>query len=377
MEDQILFLTSTVLVAGCLIMGLIFLILPLPSAERLKNYRISLKVLSSAYFIQGTLATLPFILDTEGVCLISPIDLIICSSQVILFSLTLITLFNPTFVTIRVISRFSSPLFLFIVLLFIFSAIWGNPDLKTLAELKQNSTHPTVILREFFLFFYVFQIAYFSRIFFLQERHYKQQLNDYFADNYRLHLKWVRYCFFAALIVGLIAFTSFFFFSITWVMATCFIYAVFYVGFGLFFIQYPQTFIQIEKAIEHEPVINPDVLKTDNRQYHWKDIREQIIEQKYYLKSGVNIEELAQQLQVGRTTLSGFINTEEGVNFNLWINKLRIDEAKQLLVQEPDYSIAQVSEMVGFSEQSNFSRQFKLITNESPSVWRQQNQTTY
>ena len=144
-----------------------------------------------------------------------------------------------------------------------------------------------------------------------------------------------------------------------------------------FFIQYPQTFIQIEKAIEYEPVVTPDVLRTDNRQYNWKDLREQIINQKYYLKSGVNIEELAQQLQVGRTTLSGFINTEEGVNFNLWINKLRVDEAKQLLARESNYSIAQISEMVGFSEQSNFSRQFKLITNESPSTWRQENQVTY
>lgn len=377
MDNSVLFLANIALVIGCLIMGLIFLILPLPSMERLKNYRISLKVLSTAYFIQGALATLPFMLDIEGVSLISPIDLVICSSQVILFSLTLITLFNPTFVTTRVLSRFLSPLLIFILLLVVFSAIWGDPDLKTLTELQQNLYHPTVILREFFLVIYIFQVIYFSRIFFQEEKLYKQQLNDYFADNYRLHLKWVRYCFFAALIVGLIAFASFFFFSITWVTVTCFIYAIFYVGFGLFFIQYPQTFIQIEKAIEYEPVVTPDVLRTDNRQYNWKDLREQIINQKYYLKSGVNIEELAQQLQVGRTTLSGFINTEEGVNFNLWINKLRVDEAKQLLARESNYSIAQISEMVGFSEQSNFSRQFKLITNESPSTWRQENQVTY
>jgi len=88
------------------------------------------------------------------------------------------------------------------------------------------------------------------------------------------------------------------------------------------------------------------------------------------------IEELAQHLKIGRTTFSGMINKEEGINYNLWMNTLRIDEAKKIFAANLDFSIAQVSEMVGFSEQSNFSRQFKIITKQSPSEWRQQNKAT-
>jgi len=93
--------------------------------------------------------------------------------------------------------------------------------------------------------------------------------------------------------------------------------------------------------------------------------------EKYYLKAGVTIEEMAQHLKIGRTTLSSFINCEEEMNFNLWINSLRVEEAKALLVEYPTYNLTQIAEMIGYSESSNFSRQFKLITNESPSVWRQ------
>jgi len=49
---------------------------------------------------------------------------------------------------------------------------------------------------------------------------------------------------------------------------------------------------------------------------------------------------------------------------------LRIEDAKQLLIDHPDYPIAVVSELVGYTEQANFSRQFKQITGESPLYWR-------
>ena len=90
------------------------------------------------------------------------------------------------------------------------------------------------------------------------------------------------------------------------------------------------------------------------------------------IESGVTIEDLANKLNIGRTTLSNLINREEGVNFNTWINRLRIEEAKQLLIDNPDYTIAKISEMVGYTEQANFSRQFKQITGESPLLWRKQ-----
>jgi YesN/AraC family two-component response regulator len=84
----------------------------------------------------------------------------------------------------------------------------------------------------------------------------------------------------------------------------------------------------------------------------------------------VTIEDIANKLKVGRTTLSNLINREEGVNFNTWINRLRIEYAKQLMIDNPDYTIAKISELVGYTEQANFSRQFKLIAGESPLLWR-------
>lgn len=143
-------------------------------------------------------------------------------------------------------------------------------------------------------------------------------------------------------------------------------------GFGIYYIQYPRTFIHIEPAICVQENSRDEFSKA-NRRINWIQLKKQILEDKYYLADGVNIQEMAQYLKIGRTTLSAFINNNEGMNFNLWINNLRVEEAKALLIAYPNYSLAQIAELVGYSEASNFSRQFKQITAESPSVWRQNN----
>jgi len=118
---------------------------------------------------------------------------------------------------------------------------------------------------------------------------------------------------------------------------------------------------------------NKDEFAKVRKRINWIQLKEQILEDKYYLGEGVNIQEMAQYLKIGRTSLSTFINNHEGMNFNQWINKLRIEEAKHLLIANPAFSLTQIAELVGYSEASNFSRQFKQITTESPSVWRQNN----
>jgi AraC-like DNA-binding protein len=128
--------------------------------------------------------------------------------------------------------------------------------------------------------------------------------------------------------------------------------------------------LQVEPAIQ--PVVQPEASLKINRKISWSVLRAKIIRDKYYTRMGVNIEDMAQYLNIGRTTLSGMINKEENVNFNTWIGMLRVDEAIRIFNENPEYTIAQVSEMVGYSEPSNFSRQFKNIIGQSPSEWCQQ-----
>jgi len=363
-------LVNTAVVVSCMLMAVVFLLLPLPENKGLHKYRISLRFLAGAYIAMALLKAFIMLFDIAIINLIPMEGLVTASLQAPLFTFALITLINPSSIKKTYLHKQFIPVLIFIIL-FIFSAQkWGNPSILSSAGLKINALHPTLIIRELFLFYYAYQLLYLTRMFLHQERIYEKRIDSYFADSYHLQLPGVRRSFYSALIVGIFAFISCFIPSSLLMMLFEAAYALFYLVFGLYYIQYPRKFIYIEPAI-YLPSPSLDKLATSKMRLVWDDLKNQIIAEKYYLKPGVTIDEMAQYLKIGRTTLSTFINNHEGMNFNQWINSLRIDEAKNLLIDYPHYNLTQIAELIGYSESSNFSRQFKLITKESPSVWRQ------
>jgi len=94
------------------------------------------------------------------------------------------------------------------------------------------------------------------------------------------------------------------------------------------------------------------------------------VKNKGYLKHGITLTEVATQIGTNRTYLSNHINTEKQKHFNCWINELRISEAKWLLINRKDLSIDHIGNMVGYSEQSNFTHHFTEITGTPPQKWR-------
>ena len=52
------------------------------------------------------------------------------------------------------------------------------------------------------------------------------------------------------------------------------------------------------------------------------------------------------------------------------LSKVRVEAAK--LLMRSDYSLAEISQMVGFNDQSYFTKVFKKHTGESPHRWRTQ-----
>jgi AraC-like DNA-binding protein len=181
-------------------------------------------------------------------------------------------------------------------------------------------------------------------------------------------MNWVKFAYFSALTIGITAMLSSFFpMNTDWIVTI--IFSAFYFIFAQEYIKYNKVFSIVEPAINNTITDNPPVQLRSSRS-DWEYYKQRIQSNKQYLVQGITIEEIANNLKISRTTLSNLINREEGVNFNTWINRLRIEDAKNLMIDNPDFTILQISEMVGYTEQANFSRQFKQITGESPLVWR-------
>jgi AraC-like DNA-binding protein len=369
MDHYIFLFVNTTLIVGCIILAVVFLTLPLPTNAGLNNYRISLRSLAAAYLVLALLKICIIYFDVAPVDLVSIVGITIAIFQALLFSITLINLINPQRVTAQFILKHAILLVGFIVVLIISSVLWGNPLLLNFTDLLNHISHPTVILRLIFLFIYIGELIYLTRIFSIDALNYKKKIDNFYAEKDHVSLPWVKYCFYSALLIGIGAILSCFILTLIWKLIFTISYMLFYFVFGLFYIQYPRSF----NYIEHIIYTSTDIINTNNkyRRYDWVELRKQIVENEYFLKQGINIEDTALYLKIVRTTLSTYINQVEKMNFNTWINTLRVAAAKQLFIDHPEYKLTEISEMVGYSESSNFSRQFKQITNFSPSDWRQ------
>ncbi|MEC0226535.1 response regulator [Paenibacillus alba] len=94
-----------------------------------------------------------------------------------------------------------------------------------------------------------------------------------------------------------------------------------------------------------------------------------------YMKSNftefINIEDISQRYHFTPAYLSKSFKKYYGEAPLKFLIKLRIEEAKRLIQEHPNYDIGKIGEIVGYSDQHYFSRIFKNSTGKSPSEYRE------
>lgn len=100
------------------------------------------------------------------------------------------------------------------------------------------------------------------------------------------------------------------------------------------------------------------------------EFRDRIIEKmeagEYYLEPDFKLEDLAQLLSLSKHQTSFILNQEIKLDFNSFINKLRVEKAKELLSTEADIQVGEVIYRVGFNNSSTFNRAFKKFVHMTP-----------
>lgn len=89
-------------------------------------------------------------------------------------------------------------------------------------------------------------------------------------------------------------------------------------------------------------------------------------EEKIFLQNGLKISDLAEQLCCNRNYIYRAINVEMGISFAEYVNKKRVDYAKQMIEQKPDLQMNELYMRVGFSSSSSFYRCFRQFEGCTP-----------
>ena len=185
-------------------------------------------------------------------------------------------------------------------------------------------------------------------------------------------LRWVKKFFYSALIIGIINLIVVILpQSRLLSIAFCLIYTAYYVYFTLCMINYRIDFQFIIKAVykaseeKEKPLLDASqISELKNRLDTW-------VAEKRYTERDILPERLAEELGTNRRALAWYFTTQLETTFRSWRLLLRIEEAKRLLTED-DVSTANVHELVGIADKSNFHKHFKKLTGLTPTEYKAQ-----
>jgi AraC-like DNA-binding protein len=342
-----------------LVFALAFLLHRVPDNPSLRNYRVSLRVMAGAYmfFFAVNVVECCFHSVETHVPLTQTVTLVIACSQALLFTCTLIALVNIRFVTRRRLLTEAIPVLLFTAVAFIAYFACSEAGFRALLYVFEA--------------FYVCLLARYVRMFRKNYRQYLLQMDNFFAGDEVKRLQWVAFSFYSALTIGILALTSALFMSALGSLLFSILLIAFYIYFGFRLIGYTCQFPLVEAAVTAEKCGKEEKLDPKTALYIEKKLRKWVAE-KHFIRQDVTIDSLSRQFYTNYRYLSTYFNSVENKTFRDWLNELRTEEAKALLVAHPEMTVAEVAERAGFSNPSNFGRQFLKQTGQSPKVWREQ-----
>jgi AraC-like DNA-binding protein len=361
----------------CLLMGINLLAFNIPEKEIVRTYKTSVRILAIDYLV---LSILTFCMVFFGLRNspddIFPIPILLINlSQGLILTYSLVTLYAPNDYAWKKVIYFNIiPLSVLIVIYTICALMFGDPVCDSFTYFFSHLSHPAILMRFILLLFIVYQITFFAIQVQKLAVRYTECLNQYYSDTIQLKPQWAKKNFYFATSIGILSIVTCLFKNIIYDTIFTIVFCFFYYLFALRYMRYESIFLKLEPKFIEDLFLASKSENTpmEDKQigFNWEIARNQIVEQKLFLQSGITVNDMAELFQTNRTSFSAALNKVEGQNFNTFINRLRIEYAKQLLIEKPEQSISKISERCGFTEQSNFTRQFKQHCNETPAVWK-------
>lgn len=223
------------------------------------------------------------------------------------------------------------------------------------------------------------------------DKAYKQSLKNlenYYDDDESHKVKWVRFCYVFSMLTNIfILVYIFLYWFLPNKMEVAALYTLWYLLYILYlssnFLSFLGSHKLILDAFAHDALTGKIFLKADSKKKK-DEVRfnkdrefakldkalEEWIESKLYCEYDKTRDQVAEELHTSKEILNMYFSTRIGVDFRTWRTTLRIEESKRLLLENKGASIHIISEASGFSDKSNFHRQFVKLVGCSPKVWR-------
>lgn len=132
--------------------------------------------------------------------------------------------------------------------------------------------------------------------------------------------------------------------------------------------RFNRKLFKINRLNETNFNLNKEKITPENKTL-FKKIQKKIENERLYLDHHINLSNIAQQINSNSNYVSEAINLFTGNNFSTFINKNRINFAKEKIIElskKKNIDFDDIAEISGFNSKSHFYRVFKQITGLTP-----------
>ena len=201
----------------------------------------------------------------------------------------------------------------------------------------------------------------------------KRDIDNYYSDRTALFVRWLHISSWLVIVCGIAG--AFLAFLPSWCNAV--FMAIGIAAFTYIYISLQNYALNYERV---EASLFMDERAADSQSVMYSGdvpgflpVLEQWLGDNGFTTKGLTIIMLAEILGTNRTYLSSYINGAFRKGFGEWINGMRLEYARTLLMSEPQKSMEEIAELSGFSSQAYFSRLFKGVYGQPPLSYRRQN----
>lgn len=234
-------------------------------------------------------------------------------------------------------------------------------------------------------------IVHFDRAY----KHSLKELENYYDEDESHKIKWVRFCYVISMLTNLfiLVYLCLYWF-LDYKLEVASLYTIWYLVYMLYlssnFISFIGSHKLVLDAFAHKTLSGEEIIQIINgrrkkskedgvqpavaiNEAEYRKLEKALdkwVEEKRYREFDKSREQIARELNTSKEILHHYFLTKKGVDFKTWRTIMRIEDAKKLLLEDKSVSTNIIAEVSGFSDRSNFHRQFVKIVGCSPKQWR-------
>ena len=96
------------------------------------------------------------------------------------------------------------------------------------------------------------------------------------------------------------------------------------------------------------------------------------VAEKQYCRPDMSVADVAEEFGVSVEDLAYYFSTVVGERFSTVRKRLRLEEARRIICEHPEYKLVVVANRVGILDKCNFRKQFYSVYGYSPRDWQKQ-----